>query len=325
MAVPDEMAGLRRGLGRDGLPIPAYRTLGLAFRNAAAGVAVVRLPVSPHLAAPSGGLLPGAFAIAADACCGSAVVTALPAGGAALTAQLRVEFVRPVPPGCTWIEARASTDAADGDGGLARGEIVDEVDRLLGVASLRLMTASHQGFRGPSGTGAAKASRPSARTAAPARAAPRGASAAQASAATPEPAVTAAPAAALVADPRGRFLGVVSLQADAGRAAWTLQPPPGTANSYGLVHGGVLGLLAHLVASDAQQSLTGPGEQLIPLDLVVNYYRGVPASGRLVTATAQVAHRGRRFVVAEGTVSGPDGKPALRLSAGAQIRGPRHA
>ena len=27
----------------------------------------------------------------------------------------------------------------------------------------------------------------------------------------------------------------------------------------------------------AQRSLTGPGEELIPLDLVVNFYRGVPA------------------------------------------------
>ncbi len=63
MAVPDEMAGLRRGLGRDGLPIPAYQTLGLAFRSATAGAAVVRLPVSEHLAPPAGGLLPGAFAV----------------------------------------------------------------------------------------------------------------------------------------------------------------------------------------------------------------------------------------------------------------------
>src|ERR1035441_9104963 len=54
----------------------------------------------------------------------------------------------------------------------------------------------------------------------------------------------------------------------------------------------------------AQRSLTGPGEELIPLDLVVNFYRGVPAAGRLAAATARVTHRGRRFVVAEGEVAG---------------------
>ena len=117
-----------------------------------------------------------------------------------------------------------------------------------------------------------------------------------------------------------RLLGVVSRLADSGRSAWTFRPPPGAANSFAMVHGGVLGLLAHEVASDAQRSLIGPDEQLIPLDLVVNFYRGVPASGRLAAATARVTHRGRRFVVAEGEVAGPDGRPALRLSAGAQVR-----
>lgn len=294
MAMADELAGLRRGLGRDGQPIPAYQALGLAFRTAAAGAAVVRLPLSPPLTPPGGGLLPGAFAVVADACCGSAVATALPAGGAALTAQLRVEFIRPVPPGAAWIEGRAEADAVDEHGGLARGEIVDEADQLLGVASLRLMRAPQRSVPAPAAGG---------RGGRPAAASP------------------AAPAASSAGDPASRFLGVVSREAGAGRSVWTLRPPSATANSYGMVHGGVLGLLAHQVASDAQGSLTGPDEQVIPLDLVVNFYRGVPASGRLLAATAQVTHRGRRFVVAEGEVAGPDGKPALRLSAGAQIRG----
>ena len=56
---------------------------------------------------------------------------------------------------------------------------------------------------------------------------------------------------------------------------------------------------------------------------MVNFYRGVPASGRLAAATARVTHRGRRFVVAEGEVAGPDGRPALRLSVGAQVCGTR--
>ena len=38
----------------------------------------------------------------------------------------------------------------------------------------------------------------------------------------------------------------------------TFRPPPGAANSFAIVHGGVLGLLAHEVASDAQRSLPGP-------------------------------------------------------------------
>ncbi len=288
------LAGLRRGLGRDGISIPAYQTLGVDGREGTAGSAVVRLPRSPRLVAPDGGLLPGAFAILADACCGCAVAAALPAGGAALTAQLRVEFIRPLPVGHTWIEGRAEADAVDDSSGLARAEIIDEADQLLGVASLRVIKASHQGFR--QATPAASA---------------RAASA---------PAAASGPAAVQAPTPVARLLGVVTRRADSGRSAWTFRPPPDAANSFAMVHGGVLGLLAHEVASDAQRSLIGPGEELIPLDLVVNFYRGVPASERLAAATAQVTHRGRRFVVAEGEVAGPDGRPALRLSVGAQVR-----
>jgi uncharacterized protein (TIGR00369 family) len=301
-----DLAGLRHGLGQAGTPIPAYRTLGVEVRRAVGGSAVVRVPVSPHLTASGGGLLPGTFAVLADACCGCAVATALPAGGAALTAQLRVEFIRPLPAGLAWIEGRAEADAVDDDGGLARGEIVDEADQLLGVASLRIIKASHPGFRAP-----APATQPEP-SHAPSPSGP----------ACPGPAQPG-PVRLQAHTPPGPLLGVVSRQADSGQSAWMFRPPPGAANSFGMVHGGVLGLLAHEVASDAQRSLIGPGEELIPLDLVVNFYRGVPASGRLAAATARVTHRGRRFVVAEGEVAGPDGRPGLRLSVGAQVRGVR--
>ena len=44
--------GLRRGLGRDGIPIPAYQTLGVEVREATAGAAVVPTAVPPS-ACPS--------------------------------------------------------------------------------------------------------------------------------------------------------------------------------------------------------------------------------------------------------------------------------
>jgi uncharacterized protein (TIGR00369 family) len=311
------LAGLRRGLGRDGIPIPVHQTLGIEVRSAAAGSAVVRVPASPHLAAPGGGLVPGAFAVVADACCGCAIAAALPAGGAALSAQLRVEFIRPLSAGRAWIEGRAEADAIEDDSGLARAEIVDEADQLLAVASLRVIKASHQGFRGAA---PAVPGRPAPVPAPAAVPAPPAAPAPLAAPAPPAARAPRGPAAHLAQTSAARLLGVVSRQADSGRSAWTFRPPPAAANSFLMVHGGVLALLAHEVASDAQRSLAGPGEELIPLDLVVNFYRGVPASGRITAATARVTHRGRRFVVAEGEVTGPDGRPALRLSVGAQVR-----
>lgn len=279
-----DLAGLRRGLGRDGTPIPTYQTLAIEVRSAAAGRAVVRMPVSEHLTGPGGGLLPGAYAVLAHACCSCGIATVLPAGGAAHTAQLRVEFIHPLPPGHAWIEGRAEADAVDDDSGLARAEIVDEADQLLGVASMRIMKAPHQGRR-------------------------HTATAAQ----VPHPRQP-------VRTPIARLLGVASRLVDSGQSTWMFRPPAGAANGYGMVHDGVLGLLAHEVASDALRSVADPGAELIPLDLVLNYYRGVPTSDGLAAATARVAHHGRRFVVAEGEVTGPDGRTALRLSVGTQVR-----
>src|ERR1700747_1772367 len=99
-AAEGEIEALRRGLGRDGIPIPAYQTLGIEMRGVQAGAAAVRAPASPYLtapaargpappyrAAPDGGLLPGGFPVVADACCGAAIVSAMTGGGATLTAQ----------------------------------------------------------------------------------------------------------------------------------------------------------------------------------------------------------------------------------------------
>jgi uncharacterized protein (TIGR00369 family) len=295
-AAEGEIEALRRGLGRDGIPIPAYETLGIDMRSVEAGTAVVRVPASTYLTAPDGGLLPGTFAVLADACCGAAIVSAMAGGGATLTAQLRVEFIRPLPAGHAWIEGRAEADAVDEETGLARAEIVDETDQLLGVASMRIMRTSMQ-----------KVSPGTVVPAAPVR-----------FGAPENPAGNTAERQAK--RPVYGLAGVASRFADSGQSTWRIRPPLAAANSYGMTHGGVLGLIAHEVASDAIRSATGPGEELLPLDLVLNFYRGVPVSAGHAVATARVTHRGRRFVVAEGEVIGPDGRRALRLSVGAQIR-----
>lgn len=231
---------LRRGLGRDGTPIPVYATLGVEAGEVSTGEAVFRLPASRYIERAGGGMLSGAFAILADACCGCAVGTVLPAGGSALTAQMRVEFVRSPPPDGAWIESRARAAAADHD---------------------------------VPGTG---------------------------------------------------LLGVVSRRADSGHSTWTIRPPAAAANSFRMVHGVVLGLLACEVASDALRSVTGPGEDLTPLDMSVSFYRGIPAADGLAVANASVTHRGRRFVVAEGEVLRPNGKRGLRLSVGARVGSGAH-
>jgi uncharacterized protein (TIGR00369 family) len=274
----------RAGRSPSGLPIPLHRTLGISIVDVTPGELVARLPASDHLRGPDGAVVPASLAILADVCCGAVVATGLPTGFAAMTAQLRVEFVKAIPIGVTCLEGRSRLDSVDENGGLARAELVDERDGLLAVASLRSLTSANRRI-------------------------------------TP----VVSPVAA-VAEPTwhegpvGPLLGRLNSTSSNGRADWSVEPRRRVTNSFNDLHGGIVALLAHTVATDAQHSVLMPGEKLVPLDLALNYYRGVPVGNGPATASAEVTHRGRRFLVADGQILRADGRRAVRFSVGAQIR-----
>jgi uncharacterized protein (TIGR00369 family) len=281
----DPYAGFREGLGISGLPIPIIATTGCEVLDADPEGVLVRLPVAQALLGQDGRLLPGALAIVADVACGWAAHAAQQHAGFASTAQLRLEFVRPLPALGAAVVVRATCDSATADAGLARGEIVDDNDDLLAVCSVRTIPlAAHRGAAG---------------------AADAVASVRPIDLATVE-----------LAD----VIGLAASRSADGEATLELRPGLAVANSAGAVHGGALALIGYLAASEAQQSVLGDDEQLQALDLVINYYRAVPADGSRLTCTAAVAHRGRRFLVAEGHLVTADGRVAARVSCGAQVR-----
>lgn len=280
----DPYAGFREGLGISGQPIPIIGTTGCEVLDAAPEAVLVRLPVTRALLGKDGRLLPGALAIVADVACGWAAHAAQQHAGFASTAQLRLEFVRPLPALGSSVVVRATCDSATAEAGLARGEIVDDHDDLLAVCSVRTIPlAAHRGAAGAADAVASVGRIDLARVE--------------------------------LAD----VLGLVTLQSAEGKATVELHPGLTIANSAGAVHGGALALIGHLAASEAQRSVLGEDEELQALDLVINYYRAVPADGSLLTCTAAVAHRGRRFLVAEGHLLTADGRIAARVSCGAQV------
>jgi uncharacterized protein (TIGR00369 family) len=288
----DPLRALRLGLGRDGRAVPAHDALGIRMVDVGAGTATVRMASGPLVADAAGTMLPGALSVIADTCCGSAIAGALSGEGTTVTAQMRLEFVRPVPAGTRWVTARGEADVVDDEGGLARGELLDDREELLAVTSMRALRtvdgpAKTDNGRRPSGTPALRAVHD-------------------------HPPMPDLPVHAL--------MGVTDRVVEAGRATWTLVPDQRTANSFEAMHGGVVALMAHLVATDAQRSVLAPDERLAPLDLVVNYYRAVGVGSSAATASAEVTHRGRRFVVAEGEATTADGRTAVRFSVGGQIR-----
>jgi len=274
----------RAGRSSSGLPIPLHRTLGISIVDVTPGELIARLPATDHLRGRDGAVVPGSLAVLADVCCGAVVATGLPTGRAAITAQLRVEFVKTIPGDALWFEGRARLDTVDANGGLARAELVDDHDELLAVASLRSLSSANRRI-----TPAVTLARPVAR---PAR-----------------------------KDRQVRLLlGQVSSTSGDGRAQSSVEPGRLVANSFNDVHGGIVALLAHTVATDAQQSVLALGEQLVPLDLALNYYRGLPVGSGTSTVSAAISHRGRRFLVADGQILRGDGRHAVRFSVGAQIR-----
>jgi uncharacterized protein (TIGR00369 family) len=281
----DPYAGFRAGLGISGQPIPIIGTTGCEVLDAAPEGVLVRLPVTPALLGQDGRLLPGALAIVADVACGWAAHAAQQHAGFASTAQLRLEFVRPLPGLGSAVVVRATCDSATADAGLARGEIVDDSDDLLAVCSVRTIPlAAHRGAADAAGAVATVGTIDLANT--------------------------------QLAD----VIGLVASKSADGEATLELRPSLAIANSAGAVHGGALALIGYVAASDAQRSVLEADEELHALDLVINYYRAVPADGSLLTCTAAVAHRGRRFVVAEGHLVTADGRIAARVSCGAQVR-----
>jgi uncharacterized protein (TIGR00369 family) len=90
-----------------------------------------------------------------------------------------------------------------------------------------------------------------------------------------------------------------------GAAEATFTPLLRHANPYWITHGGLHTALVDAVMSAAVASVS-PGMTLLTLDL--SYHRPIPVDGVPVSVTASVAHRGRRVVLAEAVVAGPDGK-----------------
>jgi uncharacterized protein (TIGR00369 family) len=280
----DPYAGFREGLGISGQPIPIIGTTGCEVLDAAPEGVLVRLPVARALLGSDGRLLPGALAIVADVACGWAAHAAQQHAGFASTAQLRLEFVRPLPVLGAAVVVRATCDSSTAEAGLARGEIVDDNEDLLAVCSVRTIPlAAHRGA-----AGAAEA-------------------------------VASVTPIDLSSVELADVIGLANSQSADGTATLELRPDLAIANSAGAVHGGALALIGYLAASKAQQSVLADGESLQALDLVINYYRAVPADGSLLTCTAAVAHRGRRFLVAEGHLVTADGRIAARVSCGAQV------
>ncbi len=95
---------------------------------------------------------------------------------------------------------------------------------------------------------------------------------------------------------------------------------PGHSNFVGLVHGGVTAALVDIVGGGAAMTLLKPGEFLLSTDLSIRFLNAAPIGcGRLI-AEGRAVYADPRKVVAEATVSTPDGLTIALGSAAIAIR-----
>lgn len=95
---------------------------------------------------------------------------------------------------------------------------------------------------------------------------------------------------------------------------------PGHSNFVGLVHGGVTAALVDIVGGGAAMTLLKPGEFLLSTDLSMRFLNAAPIGcGRLI-AEGRAVYADPRKVVAEVTVSMPEGLTIAHGSAAIAIR-----
>lgn len=107
---------------------------------------------------------------------------------------------------------------------------------------------------------------------------------------------------------------------DRGRMTVRCDLDPGHANFIGLVHGGVTATLADIAGGGAAMTLLKSGEHLLSTDLQLRFLNAAPIDAGHLIAEGRAAYVDPRKVVAEITISLPDGRMVAHGSAAVAIR-----
>jgi uncharacterized protein (TIGR00369 family) len=114
---------------------PLHHLLGLMPTSAEEGKCTFSMPTSGWITSPSGLVEGGVTACLADVALGGAIQTTLPPRTALAPTDLRVQFIRPVPPDAGPVTATAHVTHRGRGVAAARVEITNQDGKLLALAS----------------------------------------------------------------------------------------------------------------------------------------------------------------------------------------------
>ena len=103
------------------------------------------------------------------------------------------------------------------------------------------------------------------------------------------------------------WLGMQTIESGEGTATVEMTPTEDMTNHSGFVHGGMISTLADSAMGRSVRTLKPGVVRAMSFDLKLSFITAAKI-GETLRATARVIHAGRRTVVAECRIDGPDGK-----------------
>lgn len=306
---------------------PMSRLTGVTFESVSRGTATFSMPATRWLCWSRGVVPGGVLALLADGALGCAVQSELPAHTAYTTAELSLAYVRPVPVGAQLVAVGRALHAGRRVG-LATAEVRDDAGRLIaftetrcavfaagGEAPLRGGTAPHPPQAGDPRTAGDEADPYQ-------RAAPVLAEADAGDDRDGLAALRAQIGGEVQLPPLHHLTGIAPTAAGDGVATCVLPLSGWTATPYGWPQGGFVAMLADLALALAVQTTVPAGGRFASVDLKVNFLRPLACDGSLLTARAEVVHRGRSLAIATCEVTAADGRRAALATGSCALQPP---
>jgi len=146
---PTNLEGLRRYLAGGGRSEGWHKTVGATIAQVEAGRVVVELATGPRHQHDWGMVQGGIITAVADAAMGLAILTRQAPGQANVTAELKINFIRPVREGV--IRAVGTVVSMDDDAMFSQAEVFDPDGRLVAKASSTCLAIASPALGGEAG------------------------------------------------------------------------------------------------------------------------------------------------------------------------------
>lgn len=303
----EQLRAFDRGLTA---PPPIHHLTGMRPVEHGPGSSTFVMPASGWLLAPPGYVLPGALAILADGPLGSAIQTSLPPLTPYTTAELSMNYVRPVTADSGTLVARGRLIVAGRTLGLSDVLIEDGRGRVVAHGTSRCVIFPPLGEAPGEPPDVPAPDLPEHDTPDPYLRPPQGDL-------VPQEVWDRAGGLEVMrghiegtggAPPIHLLTGMRPIEAAEGSCTFTMPATEWLNSPAGRLEGGAIAMLADASLSGAVQTTIPAGTSFAPLDLKVNFLRPVDATGGDLVARARITHRGRTIAVADAELEGPDGK-----------------